>query len=155
MVGSPSAHLWISSPAPDVDIYVYLEVLRSMGGSEVVSHGALRASHRKTGTAPYDVHDLPWQTHLRKDAAPLQPDQPTLVEIAMTPTAYVVREHDSLRLSVTTRPPFPGYQPPPPVTIHSGGEHASYLEIPWTDTKENALSDFSTIRNAERLNFGE
>lgn len=140
IIGSPVARLWISTDGADADIHVYLQRVRRNGGVEIISRGVLRASRRKTGPAPYDTGGHPWQTHRRADAQPLQPGVPAQLDIVLSPTAYAVRPGDRLRLAVTTRPPVPHSAPVPPVTLHLDAQHASYLELPDVDTRDQALN---------------
>src|SRR5690606_36201946 len=105
IVGRPTARIWIESPAQDDDVYVYLEAIHRRGGAEVIASSALRASHRKTGPAPYDTGGVPWQTHRRADAQPLKPGEPVALDISFSATAYALQPGDMLRLSVTSRAP--------------------------------------------------
>jgi len=139
MIGFPTAHLWVSTPETDVDVYVYLEAIRSNGGVEIISRGVLRASRRHTGTAPYAHAGLPWQTHRRADARPLEPNAPVLLDIAMSPVTYTIRPGEHLRLAVTTRPPRPDAAAVPVLNIHTSGAHASFIELPDVDTRAHAL----------------
>jgi putative CocE/NonD family hydrolase len=145
IIGSPVARLWISTPATDADIHVYLEAVNRMGGAEIISRGVLRASRRATGEPPYDMGGLPWQTHRRADAKPLKPNEMVALDIALSPTAYTIRPGDLLRLAVTTRPPFgKSDMQPPLVRVHSTDEHPSYIEIPEVDTQALALDPDET-----------
>lgn len=147
VVGSSTLRLWISTPARDADVYVYLEAVNRMGGAEVIARGRLRASGRKTGPAPYDALGLPWQTHVRADHQPLQPNVPVALDIRLSPTAYAIRPGDLLRLAVTTRPPYEAEEKePPPLRIHSDAEHPSYLELSEVDTREAALNPHEALR---------
>ncbi|MFT4089328.1 MAG: CocE/NonD family hydrolase [Asticcacaulis sp.] len=139
IIGSPTVRLWVSSEQADADIYVYLESAHVMGGTETIARGALRVSHRKTGTAPYKVDGVPWQTHARADHQPLTSDAPVAIDIALTPTAFTFRPGDLLRLAVTTRPPLAGPESPAPVKLHLDANHPSYLEVPDVDTRDAAL----------------
>ena len=140
LVGSPVLRLWVSSNEADADVYVYLQAVRSNGGVEIISRGALRASHRKTGTAPYKTDGVPWQTHRRADAQPLQAGEPVALDIGLSPTTYTIRPGDQLRLAVTTRPPSTRADPAPPLTLHVDADHRSYIELPDVDTRQAAIS---------------
>jgi uncharacterized protein len=139
IVGRPTARLWIASPASDVDIHVYLEAIHRRGGAEVIASGVLRASHRKTGAAPYDTGGVPWQTHLRRDAQQLTAGMPVALDIALSATAYALQPGDMLRLAVTTRGPRDMSTQLPPVTILSDAEHPSWVEVPDVDTRLRAI----------------
>ncbi|WP_020656987.1 CocE/NonD family hydrolase [Massilia niastensis] len=140
IVGRPSARLWIASPAPDADVYVYLEAIHRRGGAEVIASSALRASHRKTGAAPYDTGGVPWHTHLRADAQPLQPGIPVALDIAFSATAYALQPGDRLRVSVTSRSPRSGKGSETPITVISDNAHPSWIEVPDVDTRERAIA---------------
>lgn len=141
IVGRPSARIWIRSAAPDADIYAYLEAVHRRGGAEVIASSVLRASHRKTGSAPYDTGGVPWHTHLRADALPLPPGTPVALEFAFSATAYALQPGDLLRLSVSTRNPRAGAgQAPPEVSIVSDAAHPSWIEVPDVDTRDWALN---------------
>lgn len=139
VVGSPVVRLWISAPATDADVFVYLEHVNRMGGAQVISRGVLRASHRKTGKAPFDTGSLPWQTHRRADHQPLEPGKPVALDLALSPTAYTFRPGDLVRLAVTTRSPS-GSGAETPVTLLSDAAHPSWLDLPLTDTRDAALN---------------
>jgi len=141
IIGSGNVRLWMSAPAGDADLYVYLEAVHGMGGVDVVARGSLRASHRKTGTAPYKVDGVPWQTHARADHQPLTPGEPVALDIALTPTAITLRPGDLLRLAVTSRPPVPrpDAPPPPPITLYIDPARPAWLEIPDVDTRAQAM----------------
>lgn len=145
IIGSPSVRLWVSSSTDDADVYVYLEHVNRMGGAQVIARGALRASHRRTGTAPYETDGTPWQPHRRADAQPLEPGKPVALDIALSPTAYTYRPGDLLRLAVTTRRPGAG-PAAAALTVISDAEHPSWLEVPDTDTRDAALDPGLTVR---------
>jgi predicted acyl esterase len=140
IVGRPSARIWIRSPADDADIYAYVEAIHRRGGAEVIASGVLRASHRKTGPAPYDTGGVPWHTHLRADAMPLPANAPVALDIDFSATAYALQPGDMLRLSVTTRNPRgDGGKAPPEVSIVSDADHPSWIEVPDVDTRDRAI----------------
>lgn len=139
IVGRPTARIWIESPAQDADVYVYLEAIHRRGGAEVIASSALRASHRKTGPAPYDTGGVPWQTHRRADAQPLKPGEPVALDIAFSATAYALQPGDMLRLSVTSRAPRAAAGSETEITVLSDPAHPSWVEIPDVDTRSNAI----------------
>lgn len=139
IVGSSTLHLTVSVPASDVDLYAYLETVHVMGGVDIVARGALRASHRRTGPAPYRTDGVPWQTHARADAAPLKAGQPVTVDIPLGPTAVTLRPGDQLRVAITTRPPVPGDTPPPPLTLYLDAKSPAWIDIPDVDTRDAAI----------------
>ncbi len=152
IVGSPVLRLWVTTPANDADLYVYLEHVHRLGGAQVIARGVLRASHRKTGQAPYDTRGLPWQTHRRADVLPLTPGEAVAVEITLSPVAYTFRKGDLLRLAVTTRRPTsaPG-KAPEALTIWSDASHPSWIELPDVDTRSKALNHDAAVGEALHL----
>ncbi len=99
-VGSASADLWISVPAPhtDVDLQVTLSDVRPDGEEMLVQSGWLRASQRaldpaaSTALRPYHPFTTP---------VPLRPDTLTAVRVEIPPFAHAFRAGSRLRLSVS------------------------------------------------------
>ncbi|MGH2836040.1 MAG: CocE/NonD family hydrolase [Solirubrobacteraceae bacterium] len=126
--------LWLSSTQPDGDIFAYLEEVWPTGIVELRAHGRLRSSHRKLGTAPYDYLGLPWHRSFREDHEPLVPGEPQEHLFDLLPTSTLVAPGSRLRLVVTGADPRQrthlGFDPPPTLTLHTGAETASYIELP-------------------------
>jgi putative CocE/NonD family hydrolase len=135
VVGHPVAVLWVSSTAEDGDFFVYLEEVEANGFSRYVTEGCLRASHRATHEAPYDVFGLPWHRSFAEDVQPLEPGVPVKLEIDLQPTAWLFDAGNRIRVSVTcsdhhnSETPIP--DPPPKVSLYAGGERASFVELPF------------------------
>jgi len=71
IIGHPIMHLWLSTEAPDLDTFVYLEEVDVKGNSTYITQGILRASHRILGQAPFENFDLPWFDHFESDLQPI------------------------------------------------------------------------------------
>ncbi|WP_439533539.1 CocE/NonD family hydrolase, partial [Polymorphobacter sp.] len=134
ITGHPVVKLRVASTATDGDFFAYLEEVGIDGKAVVRSHGRLRASHRKLGTAPFDTLGLPWHRSFREDYTPLEPGQPVSLEFDMLPTSTIVKKGMKLRLVIAGADPRQRMDPPsgpaPIVTIMSGGVQASTLLLP-------------------------
>lgn len=126
--------LWLSSTATDGDVFAYLEEIEPGGAVHVRAHGRLRSSHRRLGTAPYDYLGLPWHRSFREDYLPLIPGEPQEHRFDLLPTSTIVAPGSRLRLVVTGADPRQrthlGFDPPPRLTLHTGGGMASYVQLP-------------------------
>jgi putative CocE/NonD family hydrolase len=67
ITGHPVVHLWLTSDAPDLEVFVYLEEVDRKGSSTYVTEGNLRASHRKLSQAPFDNLGLPYHSYYQRD----------------------------------------------------------------------------------------
>lgn len=126
--------LWLSSTQPDGDTFAYLEEVWPTGIIELRAHGRLRSSHRKLGTAPYDYLGLPWHRSFREDYEPLTPGVAQEHRFDLLPTSTIVQPGSRLRLVITGADPRQrthlGFDPPPTVTLHTGGAMRSNIELP-------------------------
>jgi putative CocE/NonD family hydrolase len=73
ITGHPVAHLWVSATADDADFMVYLEEVDDQGGSTYITEGVIKASHRATADAPWNMIGLPFHRGLESDVTPLVP----------------------------------------------------------------------------------
>ncbi len=134
VTGYPVAHLWVSCNVTDADFFVYLEEVDAAGRSVSVSDGILRASHRATSTAPWDVLGLPWHRGNSGDVTALTPGEPVELQIALAPTSNIFDRGNRIRVTVTCTdwadmfdtPREPGAE----VTIYRSRVHASYITLP-------------------------
>ena len=135
MAGHPVVSLWLSSSEPDAAVFVYLSEIEADGTPRYVTEGVLRAIHRKEGTAPRDIRTTwPWRTFARKDARPMPIGEPQLLKFALLPTAWRFAKGSRIRLSISGGDADHFVQTPhgrpPLLTIHSGGDKASLIELP-------------------------
>jgi predicted acyl esterase len=150
LVGPMSARLWVSLPKGG-DVSLFLGVTKERDGRDVgfegsygfrgdtVTHGMLRASHRRLDPTLSEP-ERPVHTHTEQE--PLAPGEIVPVEIALLPSATLLRAGEVLRFDVRghwlqARNPltgqFPaGYQPSPRgrCVLHTGGEQDSTLRVP-------------------------
>ena len=99
MVGPASADLWITSTAADTDLEVTVTEVRPDGSEVYVQSGWLRASQRALD-ASASTPLRPVITQLASDAAPLTPDEATLVRVEVFPFAHVFRAGSRVRVVV-------------------------------------------------------
>ena len=150
ITGPLALRLWVSSTAPDMDLFVTLRNVGpdgedvwgiGSGGEPVaVAKGWLRASHRKLDeekSLPY----RPYHTHDREEL--LRPGQVVPVDVEIWPTSMVFEAGHRLVLDVDAHDGIgsgrglhddPGDRSPGRFggqnTLHTGGDRASFLLAP-------------------------
>jgi uncharacterized protein len=134
VTGHPVVHLWLTSSAPDVDVFAYLEEVLPDGTSQYVTEGQLRASHRALATAPYDHLGLPYHRSFAGDSRPLTPGEVTELVFDLQPTSILFHAGDRIRLTITGADKdtydTPIQSPTPTISVVRGGSDASYVELP-------------------------
>jgi putative CocE/NonD family hydrolase len=134
VIGHPVVHLWVESSAGDADFFAYLEEVDPQGRSTYVTEGALRASHRRLGQAPFRNYGLPWPRSFDRDRSPLPSGGPTELVFDLHPTAQRFQKGNRIRLTITNadrdthRQPYPAAAPL--VSIHRGPIRASRIVLP-------------------------
>ncbi len=134
VTGHPVAHVWLTSSAPDVDTFVYLEEVQADGSVHYVTEGQIRASHRALADPPYDRMGLPYHRSFKEDVRPLAAGE--IVELAfdLQPTSILFPKGSCIRITITgaDRDNFdtPITWPAPTIGILHGGTHASYVVLP-------------------------
>lgn len=136
MVGYPIIHLYVAADRKDANIFAYLEDVDPSGKASVISFGRLGARYRKVSKAPYDTLGLPWHSGLKQDAKPLVPGKAAEFSFGLLPSAYVFKAGHRIRVTVTGADPRERnleqirQDPPPHLTIFTGGERASHIDLP-------------------------
>lgn len=135
MSGHALASLWISSSEPDAALFVYLTEIEADGTARYVTEGLLRALHRKESPCPPNYRtSWPYRTFTRADAEPMSLGRPQLLRIPLLPVSWAFRTGSRLRFSIAgADADHCGQVPhgrPPKLTVHWGGETASYIELP-------------------------
>lgn len=135
IAGHPVVSLWLSSSEPDAAVFAYLSEVEPDGTVRYVTEGLLRALHRAEAEAPRNYRATwPWRTFARKDARPMPPGEPQLLRFALLPTAWRFAAGSRIRLSIAGGDADHFVQTPhgrpPLLTLLSGGERASVLELP-------------------------
>jgi predicted acyl esterase len=155
LTGPVALVLNVSSTTEDTDVFVSLRLIGAdgveipgigpRGGPAQMAIGFLRASHRELDpgrSLPY----RPYHSHRRR--LPLVPGEPARLDVEIWPTTIVLKPGQRLRADITANDRHqsaPGYghyghndpadrQPPErfvgAVTLHTGGDHESYLLVP-------------------------
>ncbi len=150
LIGPMAVRLWVSLPRGG-DVSLVVGVAKERHGrqvgfegsygfrGDVVTHGMLKASHRRLDTTLADTA-RPVAAHT--DEQPLAPGEIVPVEIELLPSATLFRAGEVLRLDICGRWLFPqnpltgqfpaGYQNGPSATcvLHTGGDHDTRLRVP-------------------------
>jgi uncharacterized protein len=141
VTGCPTAHIWISSTAPDGDIFIKIHDVDETGVSTYVTDGTHRMSHRALGKAPYDFFGMPWTSSLQKEAANLPINKPVELVLWLYPMSYIFRKGHRIRLTIMgldpTSGPSPIFDEPPVVTIHRNSKLTSFVTLPIIQLNES------------------
>lgn len=133
VTGHPVMHLWVAAKAKDADFFVYLEEIDEFGGSQYVTEGSLRASHRALSTPAFNNLSLPYHRSYTKDGVPLG-DEPVELVFDLHPTSNIFNAGNRIRITVTgadrDNTSTPEQTPSPVVSILRNSAHASYVTLP-------------------------
>jgi putative CocE/NonD family hydrolase len=134
VTGHPVVHVWITTTAPDLDVFVYLEEVDRNGKSTYVTEGDLRASHRKLATAPFNNLGLPYHSHLQADQETVLAGEPFELTFSLLPTSYRFHAGNRIRITVAFADAgnfdTPVLIPAPSLQILRDASHPSYVELP-------------------------
>jgi uncharacterized protein len=134
LTGHPVAHLWLSTAAPDLDAFVYLEQLDGKGNSTYITEGSLRASHRALSPAPFENFGLPWHDHFESQVSAIPAGQPFELVFDLRPTAWQFAPGKQMRITVAFADAgnfdTPILNPAPAVQLLRDPSHPSYVEMP-------------------------
>lgn len=129
LIGHPIVDLFISCPAPDVDLFVTLSQVDPDGIAEYVSEGCLRATHRAETTDPLADLDVPLHSSTAAALAPI--DGQVRLRIALHPIAVELAVGTRLRLALAQTDADNALNSPPvaDVQVHFGPTHPSSLQV--------------------------
>jgi putative CocE/NonD family hydrolase len=134
VTGHPVVHLWLSTSAPDLDVFAYLEVVDASGKSTYLTEGDLRASHRRLGQAPFDTFGLPYQSHFQADQEPVPAGEPFEMVFSLLPTSYQFHAGSRIRITVAFADAgnfdTPVLEQPPTVSVLRDTGHPSWVDLP-------------------------
>ncbi len=101
ITGHPLVRLWLSTGAPDLDVFVYLEEVDRGGESTYVTEGNLRASHRRVSAAPFK-HDLglPYRSHAQREVMLLAKGEPVELILDLQPISHRFHAGNCIRATV-------------------------------------------------------
>jgi len=134
VTGHPVVHLWLTTDAPDLDVFVYLEEVDGSGKSAYITEGNLRASHRKPSKAPYNNLGLPFHSHYQSDLAPIPAEEPVELAFSLLPTSYQFHKGNCIRITVVCADAdnfdTPVIDPAPNVHLLRDMSHPSFIQLP-------------------------
>jgi predicted acyl esterase len=135
ILGHPVLDLELSATTSDADLFAYLEAVSPEGEVSIITHGRLRASHRRESTPELDYLGVPYHRGYREDAEPLEPGVPARMRFDLLPTSIIVKAGTRLRLSFAGADPRQRFrtvqfEPPPVIELYSPGNHTSRLSLP-------------------------
>lgn len=136
VTGHPVVHLWISTDAPDLDVFVYLEEVDRSGKSTYITEGTLRASHRKLCQASFNNLGLPYHSHYQSDLAPIPAGEPVELAFSLLPTSYQFHKGSRIRITVVCADAdnfdTPVIDPAPKLQLMRSMSHPSFIQLPVT-----------------------
>jgi predicted acyl esterase len=137
VVGYPTVRMWVSTTHRDGDVIAYLEEIDASGAAHYVTEGALRLSHRPLAPSPWSNFGLPFHRSATNDQVLMTPGAPTAIDFDLEGTAIVIDAGHRIRLTIAGADaanyelwPDPEGIDAPTLTVHRGGETASYVELP-------------------------
>ncbi len=134
VTGHPVVRIWLSTDAPDADLFVYLEEVEANGVSRYVTEGALRASNRATHDPGYDYLGMPWHRGFAADRKPLSKNEPVELAFDLFPTSKLFAKGNRIRVTVTgadkANAVTPSRTPPPRLILHREEDRASQIVLP-------------------------
>ncbi len=135
IAGHPVLSLWLASSEPDAAVFAYLSEIEADGTVRYITEGVLRAIHRAEAPAPREYRTTwPFRTFARRDARPMPIGEPQLLKFALLPIAWRLAKGSRIRLSISAADADHFAQTPhgrpPLLTVGSGGEQATALELP-------------------------
>ncbi len=134
VVGHPIVHVWLSTGAPDLDLFAYLEQVDGNGNSTYITEGQLRASHRLVSRPPFDNLGLPWRNHFESELQPIPAGEPLELVFDLRPTSWQFPKGSRIRITIAFADAgnfdTPVLDPPPTVRLLRDSAHPSYIELP-------------------------
>jgi putative CocE/NonD family hydrolase len=135
VLGHPLVDLQVSFSTPDADLFAYLEIVEPSGDVSVMTHGRLRASHRKESEPPLDYMGIPYHSGLKVDVEPVVPGDIARLRFDLLPTSTIVKAGSRLRLRLAGADPRQRFRtiqfdPPTVVTLRQGKSGVSSLQLP-------------------------
>jgi len=139
VTGHPLAHLWLTSNAPDLDVFVYLEEVEKNGKSTYLTEGVLRTSHRKMSNPPYQNLGLPHHSHYQSDLEPIMAEKPVELVFSLLPISYRFLRGNRIRVTVAFADSdnfeTSVIDPAPKLQLLRGKNHSSHIRLPIVQTR--------------------
>ena len=139
VTGHPLVHLWLTTDAPDLDAFVYLEEVDGSGRSTYITEGNLRASHRKLSRPPYNNLELPFPSHYQSDLQPIPAGEPVELVFTLLSTSYRFPKGSRIRITVAFADAdnfeTPVIDPAPKLRLLRDKNHPSFVELPMVPSR--------------------
>lgn len=138
LTGSPVITIYVSTAAPDLDLFAYLEEVNARGQSEYITEGALRATYRALAPAPFANFGLPYHPGRPEYLAILPADEPVALVFDLLPISNTFQAGKRLRLTLTGADA--GHTEPldwtagTTLSVHRGRTHPTLLALPVAPT---------------------
>jgi putative CocE/NonD family hydrolase len=134
VTGHPVARIWLTTDAPDLDLYVYLEQVDHRGRSTYVTEGNLRASHRAQSEPPFDNLGLPYQRHYKDGLESIPAGEPVALVLDLLPTSYRFCAGSRIRITIACADAdnfdTPRLNPAPEIHLLRNAIYASAVDLP-------------------------
>ena len=134
VTGHPVIHVWLSTSAPDLDVFAYLEAIDGSGHSTYITEGDLRASHRTLDQAPFNNLGLPYHSHDQSEVEPIPSGEPFELVFSLLPTSYHFHIGDRIRVTIAFADAdnfeTPVLSPAPTVQLWRSVGRQSYVDLP-------------------------
>ncbi|MEQ5809033.1 CocE/NonD family hydrolase [Alteromonas sp. NFXS44] len=102
VTGHPKVTVNLSTNRNDANLFAYLEDVAPDGSVTVITEGRLKASMRKTDSAPWLMPEgTPWHRWYKEDQQLLTAYEPVELTFAMMPTSRVFAEGHKIRVTFT------------------------------------------------------
>jgi hypothetical protein len=135
ITGNPIITLYLASTHDDGAIFVYLEDVDEKNNVIYLTDGNLRLIHRKISKdlPPYKTM-IPYHSFLKKDAAPMIPNQVSEIKFGLHLVSALVRKGHRIRIAISgaDKDTFMRYpaEGKPIITIQRNKKYSSFIEIP-------------------------
>ncbi len=140
ITGNPIITLYMLSTHKDGAIFVYLEDVDESGNTTYITDGNLRLIHRKISLdePPYK-NLIPYHSFLKKDAAPLVPNEISEIKFGLHATSVLIKNGHRIRVAIAgaDKEVFMRYpaEGKPVITIERNSKNSSFIEIPIIEKK--------------------
>ena len=136
LTGHAVVTLHASTSEHDGSVFVYLSEVDAQGKAWYITEGALRMLHRATAPCPPSYRTTwPFRTFHRADAQRMVPGKPETLHFALLPVSWRFAPGSRLRLSIagTDADHFAQvpHGRPPRFEFTLGGEHGSFIDLPF------------------------
>jgi uncharacterized protein len=133
VAGIPMVTCQISSDAPDVNLFFWLEQVDEHGRSTMISYSSLKASHRVRGSPPYDPAGMIYTASTNGEVIECKPiDQSAVISASLLPIAnrFTAGSRVRLTLSGSDAGNFESLAPEFKLLVRFAGQNSCMLQMP-------------------------